>query len=120
MRRDFGLPGARWMCGSPWLTDAATWLFCPILALCQEVRTAEQYVVRGWKFYEKSAEEGGEDLEVGVRDVARIAPACSSSSSSSKEVEEWREGRDGEEGSSEGAFTEAPKVFSMEGNGDYK
>ena len=105
------------MCCSPWLTDVTTWLCCSIPALCQEVRTAEQYVVRDGKFYERSAGVEGEDVELGVRDVARIAPA-GSSSSSSRGIEEWSKRRGGEEGSYKGVVTEAPKVCTMEENGD--
>ncbi|XP_002983180.2 uncharacterized protein LOC9654637 [Selaginella moellendorffii] len=53
MRTTFGLPGQRWCCGQPNMTDCALWMFCSLCSLCQEVRTAARYDVRDDKFYVK-------------------------------------------------------------------
>ena len=45
MRETYKLPGSRWVCGSTRLTDVCLWVWCPWCALCQEVRTTEQYQV---------------------------------------------------------------------------
>lgn len=45
MRKRFGLPGNRWCCGQPNVTDLVQWLFCSVCSLCQEVRTGNFYEV---------------------------------------------------------------------------
>eukprot|EP00897_Mesotaenium_endlicherianum_P000454 jgi/Mesen1/10409/ME000081S09801 len=46
MREAYRLPASSCCCGHGKATDCATWLFCPLCALCQEVRTAEHYEIR--------------------------------------------------------------------------
>jgi Cys-rich protein (TIGR01571 family) len=60
MRKTFGLPRSRWLCGSASLTDYVPWLFCWPCALAQEVRTGNLYGVEGGNFYEILRDDTGD------------------------------------------------------------
>jgi Cys-rich protein (TIGR01571 family) len=68
MRKTFGLPRSRCLCGSASLTDYVQWLFCWPCALAQEVRTANLYNAKDGNFYEKLMEGG--DVENGSGSTA--------------------------------------------------
>jgi len=53
MRKRFGLPGNRWCCGQPNMTDLVQWLFCSVCSLSQEVRTGNFYEVCDEKLYSR-------------------------------------------------------------------
>ncbi|CAI5947152.1 unnamed protein product [Closterium sp. NIES-64] len=56
IRETYKLPGSRWWCGSRRLTDICIWVWCCWCALCQEVRTTDQYQVVENSFYRRAGD----------------------------------------------------------------
>ncbi|GJP42329.1 hypothetical protein CLOM_g1905 [Closterium sp. NIES-68] len=82
IRETYNLPGSRWWCGSKRLTDICTWMWCCCCALCQEVRTADQYQVVENSFYRRAG-----DIESGAGAKAPVG-ALESVPDAEEEVEE--------------------------------
>lgn len=82
MRETYHLPGSTVCCGSKRATDICTWIWCSYCALCQEIRTTDQYQVEETSYAQAPdaeaggvavvAPEGDEDLE--EVDEADFAP----------------------------------------------
>jgi Cys-rich protein (TIGR01571 family) len=60
MRERFKLPKQKWCCGQPNMSDCTQWLFCSCCSLCQEVRTADAFEIRGNQFHSKTQGDGGD------------------------------------------------------------
>lgn len=60
MRERFKLPKQKWCCGQPNTSDCTQWLFCSCCSLCQEVRTADAFEIRGSQFHSKTQGDGGD------------------------------------------------------------
>eukprot|EP00897_Mesotaenium_endlicherianum_P008244 jgi/Mesen1/7448/ME000389S06788 len=69
MRQVYRLPPSRLCCGHANASDCATWLFCSLCALCQEVRTAEHYEIAESRFFVRS-EGGAPGATGGVKGLA--------------------------------------------------
>ncbi|KAG0519714.1 hypothetical protein BDA96_08G010000 [Sorghum bicolor] len=71
MRRRFGLPADRSMCGGrPAVADYVKWLFCAPCALAQEVRTGNLYDVEGGSLYHVR----GSDEDAAAAEKPAMAP----------------------------------------------
>lgn len=114
MRTTYKLPASRWACGSAGMTDVLLWIPCACCALCQEVRTADQYDIAMDSQSQAGSEDGAGEGENSMEGPVSVEEVEEGEEDHQEGDEEVDGEEDVERGKTEGKPTDAPQQPAME------